>query len=285
MSAATEPPALSTVGSSTEKPPRKSLYPWLVVAMLFPVALLNYLDRMMIATMRSSILHDIHDIGTDKRFGFIVAIFLWVYAAMSPVGGFLADRFSRKWMVIMSLAVWSLMTFLTGFAHTFTQMAWARGLMGLSEAFYIPAALALIADFHPGPTRSRAIGFHTSGIYAGQALGGLGGYIADTSSWRNAYYWFGAAGISYAIILLVALRDAHRQGDLRETPRIGPSLHVLLGTGAFLILVLYFTLQGIPGWSVKNWLPTHLARSSTSSKDRLACRRRVTSRLRVFAAQ
>ena len=70
--------------------------------------------------------------------------------------------------------------------------------MGISEAFYIPAALALIADFHPGPTRSRAIGIHMCGIYAGQALGGMGGYIADTSSWRNAFYWFGAAGVLYA---------------------------------------------------------------------------------------
>jgi len=165
-------------------------------------------------------------------------------------------------MVILSLFVWSLMTWFTGHAHTFTQMAWTRGLMGLSEALYIPAALALIADFHPGPTRSRAIGIHMCGIYAGQALGGVGGYIADTSSWRNAFYWFGAAGVAYAFFLLFALRDTEvpttNEKFQKEHINIGSSTRALLGTGAFLILIVYFTLPGIPGWAIKNWLPTFL---------------------------
>src|SRR6266704_4562043 len=97
-------------------------YPWAVVAMLFPVALLNYLDRMMVATMRASIRADIPTIANDHDFGLLMALFMWVYAAFSPIGGFLADRFNRRWMIIGSLLVWSLMTFLTGLAHTFTQM-------------------------------------------------------------------------------------------------------------------------------------------------------------------
>src|SRR2546423_8137743 len=247
--------------SATRKGPRTgSFYAWAVVLMLFPVALLNYLDRMMIATMRPSILADITTIANDERFGFLMAVFMWVYAALSPIGGFLADRFNRRWTVIMSLFVWSVMTWLTGYAQTFTQMALARGVMGVSEAFYMPAALALVADFHPGPTRSRAIGIHMSGVYAGQALGGLGGKIADTSSWRNAFWWFGAAGACYAILLLFALRDCPKPAPTATTPeekvKVGKTLRVLLTTGAFLILVAYFTLQGMPGWAVKNWLPT-----------------------------
>ncbi len=238
-------------------------YPWALVAMLFPVALLNYLDRMMIATMRASIRADIPTIANDAEFGLLMALFMWVYAAFSPIGGFLADRFNRRWMIIGSLLVWSLMTFLTGLAHTFTQMAWTRALMGLSEAFYIPAALALIADFHPGPTRSRAVGIHVSGIYAGQAIGGIGGYIADTSSWRNAFYWFGAAGIGYATVLIFLLKEARAassgQDFSKENVTIARVLAGLLGTGSFLILVAYFTLPGISGWAVKNWLPTFLA--------------------------
>src|SRR5882724_12181747 len=171
------PPAQPDVTASTR------FYAWALVAMLFPVALLNYLDRMMVATMRTSIRADIPSIANDADFAFLMALFMWIYAFLSPVGGYLADRFSRRWMVILSLFIWSLMTWLTGQTHTFTQMAWTRGLMGLSEAFYLPAALALIADFHPGPTRSRAVGIHMCGVYAGQALGGAGGYIADTSSW------------------------------------------------------------------------------------------------------
>ncbi len=250
-------PVQSSVGSS-----RNSFYAWAVVAMLFPVALLNYLDRMLVATMRTSIRADIPTIANDADFGLLMAIFMWVYAAFSPIGGFLADRFSRRWLIIFSLAVWSLMTFGTGLARTFTELAWMRGLMGLSEAFYIPAALALIADFHAGPTRSRATGIHVSGIYAGQALGGLGGYIADTSSWRNAFWWFGAAGVCYAIFLLVALRESENRSKANiataETPGVLQTLKVLLGTGAFSIMVIYFTLPALGGWAIKNWLPTFL---------------------------
>ena len=155
------------------------------------------------------------------------------------------------------------MTWLTGHAHSFTEMAWTRALMGMSEAFYIPAALALIADFHPGPTRSRAVGIHMCGIYAGQALGGLGGYIADTSSWRNAFFWFGATGILYAFFLVFALRDPQIQTSdsnaRKSAVSVRGSTRALLGTGAFLILIVYFTLPGIPGWAIKNWLPTFLA--------------------------
>ncbi len=179
--------------------------------MLFPVALLNYLDRMLMATMRTSIRADIPSIANDADFGFLMAVFMWVYAILSPIGGYLADRFNRRGVVILSLFVWSAMTWLTGHARTFEQMAWTRALMGVSEAFYIPAALALIADFHSGPTRSRAVGIHMCGIYAGQALGGVGGYIADTSSWRNAFYGFGAAGVFYAILLLLMLKDSRAE--------------------------------------------------------------------------
>lgn len=241
---------------------RTSFYPWAVVAMLFPVALLNYLDRMMVATMRTSIRADIPTIANDAQFGVLMALFMWVYAAFSPVGGLLADRFSRRWLIIASLFIWSLMTFMTGFAHTFTQMAWTRALMGLSEAFYIPAGLSLIADYHQGPTRSRAVGIHMAGIYAGQALGGVGGYIADNSSWRNAFWWFGAIGICYAMVLLAALKESRAGESQQKVPSeevVADTLQALFGTGSFLILLVYFTLPAIGGWAIKNWLPTFLA--------------------------
>jgi MFS family permease len=231
--------------------------------MLFPVALLNYLDRMMVATMRASIRADIPTIANDAQFGVLMALFMWVYAAFSPIGGLLADRFNRRWLIIASLFIWSLMTFLTGFAHTFTQMAWTRALMGLSEAFYIPAGLSLIADYHQGPTRSRAVGVHMAGIYAGQAFGGIGGYIADTSTWRNAFWWFGGIGVCYAMLLLAALKESRggegEQGSQTERITVAQTLKILLGTGSFAILVLYFTLPAISGWAIKNWLPTFLS--------------------------
>jgi MFS family permease len=232
-----------------------------VVALLWPVALLNYLDRQMVSSIRSSIRADIPSIANDQDFGTLMAVFMWVYAFLSPVGGFLSDKFNRRWMVIGSLFVWSAVTWATGHAQTYSQMLTLRALMGISEAFYIPAALALIADFHTGGTRARAIGIHQSGIYVGLALGGVGGYIAQTSSWRNCFTWFGAAGVIYSVVLMLALREGRRQDSATATVpiRIGETCRALWSQPAFWILVVYFTLPAIAGWVTKNWLPTYLA--------------------------
>jgi predicted MFS family arabinose efflux permease len=238
-------------------------YAWAVVAMLWPVALLNYLDRQMVSVIRDDIRAGIPTITSDAQFGVLMAIFMWVYAVLSPVGGFIADKFNRRWMVIISLFVWSAVTWLTGHAQTYTEMKIYRALMGISEACYIPAALALIADFHRGGTRARAVGIHQTGIYAGLALGGIGGYIAQMSSWRNCFTWFGAAGVIYAIILMFTLRDppaaeAHTDGK-KASVTLGTTLRALVTQPAFWILVVYFTLPAIAGWVTKNWLPTFLA--------------------------
>jgi MFS family permease len=240
-----------------------SRYAWAVVALLFPVALLNYLDRQIFSTMKKSMMADLPSIGTDERFGAVMGIFLIVYGCCSPFCGYLADRFNRRWAIIISLAVWSLVTWLTGHARSYEQLWWARAAMGVSEACYIPAALALVADYHAGPTRSRAIGVHQAGIYAGIALGGVGGYIADSSfGWRAAFNWFGVAGILYAVILLCFLRNPAKPEltvDTVNTPNPWSAVKSLLSIGSFLLLVVYFTLPGLPGWLMKNWLPAILA--------------------------
>jgi MFS family permease len=237
---------------------------WLAVALLLPVALLNYLDRQIFSTMKMSMMADLPSIGTEQQFGTLMGIFLIVYGTFSPIGGYLADRFNRRWAVIVSLGVWSLVTWLTGHAQNFEQMWWARAAMGVSEACYIPAALALIADFHAGPTRSRAVGIHQAGIYAGIALGGLGGFIADSVyGWRAAFNWFGLAGVLYAFVLVAFLRNPPKPEVAagQSAPSLSPwtAVKSLLCLGSFLLLVLYFTLPAFPGWLMKNWLPAILA--------------------------
>ena len=232
--------------------------PWLVVGLLWPVAVLNYLDRQMLATMGLSIKVDITELQSAERFGQLMAIFLWVYACCSPVGGFIADRVNRKWLIVGSVGVWSAVTLLMGRANDFGQLYLLRGLMGVSEAFYIPAGLALIADYHPGPTRSLAVGIHTSGIYLGQALGGVGGWIAQEISWRSAFVYCGAIGVAYALVLVIYLREHRTQAPpaRRSTPgEAGWCSPDWIGYG---ILLLCFTLPSLPGWAVKNWLPTLL---------------------------
>src|SRR5687768_13823500 len=135
-------------------------HPWMIVALLVPVALLNYLDRQMLASMKFSVMADIPDIGLEARWGAVLALFKWVYALVSPFGGFLADRYDRRRVIAGSLFVWSLVTWATGHVTTYEQLLATRGLMGVSEALYIPAALALVTDVHAGETRSRAVGVH-----------------------------------------------------------------------------------------------------------------------------
>src|SRR6185436_4512315 len=152
------------------EPRRATAYAWAVVAMLWPVAVLNYLDRQMLSTMGLSIKVDIIELQSAQNFGRLMAIFMWVYAFCSPLGGFIGDRMNRKWLIVASLGVWSAVTLLMGQAHDFQQLYILRAVMGLSEAFYMPAGLALIADYHRGSTRSLAVGVHLSGVYMGQAL-------------------------------------------------------------------------------------------------------------------
>ena len=237
---------------------------WLVVALLAPVALLNYFDRQMLSAVKTSVMHDIPSVGSEANWGLMLGQFKWVYAAFSPVGGFLADRFSRRWTICTSLLLWSVITWLTGHATTYEQLMWSRSAMGISEAFYIPAGLALIADYHFGSTRAKAVGWHQAAIYCGVILGGFTGYIADTPTlgWRFAFDAAGIVGILYGIVLFFFLRDAPRPAgstlDVRVKPSVGASAKALFTNPSYILMILYFTLPALSGWVVRDWMPAIL---------------------------
>lgn len=234
---------------------------WLVVALLWPVALLNYLDRQMLAAMKFSVMADITSIETDAKWGYMLAQFKWVYAILSPIGGFIADRFSRRYVICGSLLVWSCVTWATGQMTTYQGLLWTRTLMGISEAFYIPAALALIVDYHTANTRSRAVGIHQTAIYCGVIAGGFSGYIADAPSlgWRFAFDCTGLIGIVYALPLFFILRDPQRaSGETEARPASIEGAVSLLTNFSFILLVLYFTLPATSGWVVRDWMPVIL---------------------------
>ena len=245
----------------------KKLYPWLVVCMLWFVALLNYLDRQMLSTMKPSMMIDIAELVSATNFGRLMAVFLWIYALMSPISGVIADRLNRKWLIVGSLFVWSAVTLLMGYATTFNQLYALRAIMGISEAFYIPAGLALIADYHDGKTRSLAIGIHTTGIYLGQALGGFGATIASNFSWQLTFHSFGLIGMAYSLVLILFLREKKgyvqeaKQGNsiFKEFKSSFKGLGMLLGNISFWVILFYFSAPSLPGWATKNWLPTLFA--------------------------
>jgi len=237
-------------------------YAWLVVMLLWPVALLNYLDRQMLASMKFSVMADIPSIGSEANWGRMLGQFKWVYAVFSPIGGYIADRFGRRFTICGSLFVWSAVTWATGHVTTYNGLLWARSLMGISEAFYIPAALALISDYHTGATRSRAVGTHQMAIYFGVIVGGFSGYVADSPNlgWRMAFDICGIVGVLYAIPLALLLRDAPRNDSMSAPakPTIARSAQALLTNGSFILLVLYFTLPALAGWVVRDWMPAIL---------------------------
>lgn len=240
-----------------------------MVALLWAVAVLNYLDRQLVVTMAKPIKADLGI--ADGRFGLFSSVFLWVYGLCSPLAGYLADRVGRKPVIISSLAVWSAATLLTGFVTSPGQMLIARAMLGVSEAFYMPAAVALIVDYHAGSTRSRATGLHLSGVYVGSVLGGLGGWFAEEHGWRFAFLLFGSVGIAYALFLIVVLRvpdfgekpdagaaganDCHSLPPPASPPRTNPFL-ALLSTRGFVLLLFMNALNGAAYWPLRNWLPS-----------------------------
>lgn len=245
-------------------------YPWIVVALLWVVALLNYMDRQMLSTMRPSMLIDITELQSATNFGYLMAIFLWIYGFMSPVSGVVADKFNRKWIIVGSLCVWSAVTYAMGHATTFNQLYILRALMGVSEALYIPAGLSLIADYHSSKTRSLAIGIHMTGLYIGQALGGFGATIAATFSWQTAFHAFGIVGVLYSGILVFLLKEkSESAADLNQEAIVapGPQQSFLKGIGllftnvSFWVILFYFAIPSLPGWATKNWLPTLFAQN------------------------
>lgn len=241
-------------------------YPWVVVALLGGVALLNYMDRQMLSTMKDSMQMDITDLQSATNFGRLMAVFLWIYGLMSPISGIIADNLSRKKLIVGSLLVWSSVTYLMGLATTYDQVFWLRALMGVSEALYLPAGLALIADYHTGGSRSLAVGIHMTGLYLGQAIGGFGATLAATYSWHTTFHWFGIIGIVYAFVLLVFLKDSKRKvaetnAETLQKPKTNvlASLKSLFTNVAFWVILLYFAIPSLPGWATKNWLPTLFA--------------------------
>ena len=156
-----------------------------------------------------------------------------------------------------------------GFVHDIRHLYVLRAVMGVSEAFYIPAALSLAADYHQGSTRSTAIGILTSGVYLGQAFGGFGATIAARTSWEFTFQIFGIVGILYSFVLIAFLREKKNHievkeaetGLVKEMASSFKGLSVLFTNIAFWVMLFYFAALNLPGWTTKNWLPTMISES------------------------
>lgn len=236
---------------------------WLVVALLWVTACLNYLDRLMITTMRSSLMETIP--MTEAQFGLLTTVVLVVYGLGSPFAGYFADKFQRSYVIVGSLLAWSIVTGLTAYAKTYDQLLALRALLALSQVAAVPASVALVVDYHRGSTRSLASGLLLSGAMAGAALSGLGGWIASNSSWGYAHQLFGIIGAAYAIALLFLLRDPEVEpiavpaGQTAPAPvRLGEAFRSLFTNRGYLLMIGYSCVLGVVAWSVVGWMPTYM---------------------------
>jgi MFS family permease len=218
---------------------------------------------MMITTMRSSIVAEIK--MTDAQFGLLTSVFLWVYGFLSPLAGFIADKFNKSRIVIISLLMWSASTFLTAYATNFEYLLVIRALVGFSEAFYIPAALTLIMDYHHDTTRSLANSVHMMGIMTGQSLGFIGGWLAETHSWNYAFNILGSIGMVYALLLIFGLKDnkaskqtvvAAEKAALADKADFFIVMKYLMTNKNYLNILATWSMLGIVGWVIGGWLPT-----------------------------
>jgi MFS family permease len=202
---------------------------------------------------------------SEAQFGLLTSVFLIVYAVCSPFAGFFADRFNRSRVIIVSLFAWSVITGLTAYAKTYEQLLLTRALMGVAQAACMPASLALIVEYHCGSTRSLASGLLLSGAMCGGALSGLGGSLAARHGAPFAFQAFGLAGICFAGLLWLLLRDpppaeraASEEKMLVPSVRMGEAFASLFVNRAYLLMLVYACVLGLVSWSVVGWMPTYI---------------------------
>ena len=174
-------------------------------------------DRALFGLLTIPIQDDLH--LTDVQIGWINTTLSWTLAAMTVVAGFLGDRFSRKWIITLSLIAWSLMTICMGFIGGFAGALFFRSIAtGVGESFYAPSAYALIAVHHR-ETRSVALSIHQAALYVGLMVSGLAveWMLGFLGTWRNVFIAFGAAGCALGIIFIWALRDGTNSCSNRRT--------------------------------------------------------------------
>jgi MFS family permease len=247
---------------------KPSKYAWLLVAVLWVVSLLNYLDRQVIFSVFPLLETELK--LSPVELGLLGTAFLWVYGALSPLAGFLAERFGKAQIIFASLLIWSAVTWATAHARTFPELMCARALMGISEACYLPAALALIAQHHGERTRGLATGLHFSGTYIGIVVGGAGGgWVGEHFGWRPIFTILGAFGVAYAVLVRLSVRREPAVAPRPAASGLLEAFVALFRLRGFPALAAIFAATSMANWIAYTWLPLFLyerfARSLTQA--------------------
>ena len=241
--------------SSQPAPTRQAL---LLVAFMWCAYFLNYCDRQAVFSMFPVLKSDLG--FTDTQLGYVGASFLWVYGVGSFFAGQIGDKFSKRRLIVWSLALWSLVTIATGFSTSPNELLALRALMGISEALFMPAAIALTANAFPPATRSRAIAALTTAQILGNVGGGwFGGWMAQQGQWRTAFFILGTVGLVFALPYFAFLRGVSEEAQV-ETKKSGGSgaLAGLAQTRTYWLLCVVFPVFVFGLWLLYGWLPNFL---------------------------
>jgi MFS family permease len=263
-------PSLPQLAPITSAPARTAAYKWWVVFLLWFVCFFNYADRQAISSVFPLL---------EKAFAFdalqlgmIGSAFAWVYAAFALLAGLMADRISRKTLILGACVVWSVFTLATAWCGSFAGFITVRALTGLGETFYIPAAMSLLSDYHGRSSRSRALAWHQSAVYAGTVVGSwMAAALAEQLGWQFPFYLFGPMGFLLAGVLYAGLREPRRgAADAAESASAAPgqcggdslsvreTLTIIFRTPTALLLMAAFLVANFVAVIFLTWTPTFL---------------------------
>ncbi|MDB5241157.1 MAG: major facilitator superfamily 1 [Spirosoma sp.] len=239
--------------------------------MLWFVCFFNYADRQAIFSVFPLLKQEMG--LNDVQLGVVGAAFMWVYAGFGAIAGLVGDRFERRTLIIGGLIFWSLVTLGTALSTNYSQLVICRALEGLGEAFYFPASMSLLSDYHGKETRSKAMSFHQSSVYAGTIVGGTAaGFMGQYYGWHSSFYLFGGLGVLLGVVLLGVLREPVRgQAEARDEmdPRlssspnskpdsIGKSIRQIFSHSMVWILVAVFVGANFVASIFLTWMPSFL---------------------------
>jgi MFS family permease len=241
-------------------------YKWAVVAMLWFVCFFNYADRQAIFSVFPLLKSEMH--LSDVQLGIVGGSFMWVYAAALPIAGMIGDRAPRKGLILGGLIFWSLITLATAMSTKYWHLVTFRAIEGFGEAFYFPAAMSLVSDYHGRDTRSKAMAICQSSVYAGTIAGGTAaGFFGQYHGWRSGFYLFGSLGVLLGFVLLLLLKepvrgqaDAQPETDADETEPLGHELAKILGNPVVLVLIAVFVCANFVAAIFLTWMPSFLNR-------------------------
>jgi MFS family permease len=253
-------------------------YPWLVVGLLWFCGFFNYADRQALSAVAPMLQSEFN--LDDTRIGFLNSAFMIVYALTSPFTGFTVDRLSRRLLIPVGLAFWSLICAATAFSRNFVQLVILRGAEGLGESFYFPASMSILADYHGHGTRSRAMSIHQTSVYLGTAGGWfLGGTLGQHYGWRSPFWTLGLAGMAYALMLGLWLVEPRRaameepvdhlkliadeEGSAASSgiaPLFAKIMRIVRNPDAFLLLGVFVGANFVAG-TFLSWLPMYIYRN------------------------